>query len=703
MNLVIAEKPSVAMSLAAVLGAAERKDGYITGNGYVISWCIGHLAELANADVYDEKYAKWRTEDLPILPQDWQYVISEDKESQFSILKKLMLDKSTETVICATDAGREGELIFRLVYNIAGCKKPIKRLWISSMEDAAIKAGFENLKEGAEYENLYQSALCRAKADWLIGINATRLFSCLYGVTLNVGRVQSPTLALIVNREKDISAFKSAPFYTPEIGLGSFKAKGDRTDDIAAAEKVKAGADGMDAKVTNITKQKKTLSSPKLFDLTSLQREANKLFGFTAQQTLDYTQSLYEKKIVTYPRTDSKYLTDDMRTESEALASLLSEVLPFAKETDTPPDLAHTTDSKKVSDHHAIIPTREYLKTDLPALPSGEQDIVTLIAMRLLCAASPAHTYEAVTAELTCGGHSFAAKGISVITDGWKAVEIAYRTALKNTPEREDGGEDNGALPELSEGQIFKKVIATIHEGKTEPKKHYTEDTLLSAMETAGADDMPDDAERKGLGTPATRAGIIEKLINSGAVVRKKKNLIPTDKGSNLIAVLPDAVKSPLLTAEWEHGLKRVERGELNAADFISGIEKMAAEITISHTKPDPNFISLFARDNKSEIIGVCPRCGLPVRERGKGFFCDSRACGFALWKDNRFFAAKKKNVTRKIATVLLKEGRIHIDDLFSEKKNRTYGADVVLDDTGKYVNFRLEFDNTSNKKSHRK
>jgi DNA topoisomerase-3 len=703
MNLVIAEKPSVAQSIAAVLGANNRQDGYITGNGYAVSWCVGHLAELASAEAYDAKYAKWKAEDLPILPQEWQYVISDDKKKQFAVLKNLMQDKNTETVICATDAGREGELIFRLVYNLAKCNKPIKRLWISSMEDAAIKSGFENLKNGSEYENLYQSALCRAQADWLIGINATRLFSCLYGETLRVGRVQSPTLALLVSREAAIAGFQSMPFYTPEIDLGNFKAAGERTEDKAAAEKVRSDADGKDAKVLAITKQEKSALPPKLFDLTSLQREANKLFGFTAQQTLDYTQSLYEKKIVTYPRTDSKYLTDDMKEAAEGLASLLMGHLSYAKDTDLAPNLAHVTNSEKVSDHHAIIPTMEYLNADLSELPSGEQDIVNLIAARLLCAAAPVHTYEAVTAELTCSGHAFKSKGKTILQDGWKAIETAYRTSMKKQAEPDGDIEDSGALPELAEGQIFQNVSATIREGKTEPPKHYTEDTLLSAMETAGAEDMPEDAERKGLGTPATRAGVIEKIIKSGFVERKKKNLIPTAKGNNLIAVLPDTVKSPLLTAEWEHGLKRVERGMAEADDFMSGIEKMAAELTVSHDKPNPDFASLFSGGNKGEAIGVCPRCGLPVRERGKGFFCDSRACGFALWKDNKFFASKRQTVTRKIAATLLKEGRIHIDDLYSEKKDRTYGADVLLDDTGKYANFKLEFNNATGKKNHKK
>ena len=694
MKLVIAEKSSVAMSLAAVLGATERKDGYLEGSGYLVSWCVGHLLELAQPEAYKEQYAKWRYEDLPILPENWKYEVPKDKKTQLALLCRLMKDKRVDSVVCATDAGREGELIFRLVYEYAGCNKPMERLWISSMEDAAIREGFDHLRPGSDYDKLYDAAVCRAGADWLIGINATRLFSVLYGVTLNVGRVMSPTLALLVQRESDIESFISKPFYVPEITCGGFSASGEKMTERSEAEKIRMDCDHNSAFVRSVEKQVKTIQPPRLYDLTTLQRECNRIYGYTAQQTLDYVQSLYEKKLATYPRTDSQYLTKDMQATAASLILWLRDNMPFGKGYAGEPDIDRVTDDSKVTDHHAIIPTVEIARTDLSELPSGERDVLTLLAVRLLCATTQVHRFEAVTAILDCQGYTFTAKGNTILQSGWKEVERIHRMSIRQS-ETEHKENEAVALPVLQEGQTFEAVSASLREGKTSPPKHYTEDTLLSAMETAGAEDMPEDAERKGLGTPATRAATLEKLVSAGFVQRKKKQLIPTEKGKNLIAVLPDNIKSPILTAEWESMLKQVEHGELSATSFMDQIADMSRTLVKEHTAPEKCFADLFpsSRETAHEAVGVCPRCGAPVYEGKKGFFCNNRECCFALWKDNRFFSSKKKSITKSVAAALLKEGRISMSGLYSEKTGKTYDAEVIMDDTGgKYVNFKLEF-----------
>ena len=692
-KLVIAEKPSVALSLAAVLGANEKKDGYLEGDGYLVSWCVGHLLELAQPEAYGQQYAKWRYGDLPILPGVWKYEVPKDKKKQLDLLCKLMNDKRVDSVICATDAGREGELIFRLVYEYAGCKKPMERLWISSMEDAAIRDGFEHLRPGSDYDALYDAAVCRAGADWLIGMNATRLFSVLYGVTLNVGRVMSPTLALLVQREADIQAFVTKPFYVPEITCGGFTASGEKMARKDVAEQIRMACDVQSASVLSVEKQVKTVQPPKLYDLTTLQRECNRIYGYTAQQTLDYVQSLYEKKLATYPRTDSQYLTEDMQATAASLICWLRDNLPFGKGCTGEPDLERVTDNSKVTDHHDIIPTAEIARADLSAFPSGEKNVLTLIAARLLSATAQAHKFEAVTAVLDCQGYSFTAKGKTVTQAGWKEIDGLYRMGLKEQP-IEDDEKDAAALPVLKKGQMLETVAASVREGKTSPPKHFTEDSLLAAMETAGVENMPEDAERKGLGTPATRAATLEKLVSTGFVERKKKQLLPTEKGINLIAVLPEKIKSPVLTAEWEAMLKQVERGELSADSFMDGITGMCRELVKEHASPEEQFAGLFPDAKGSrDAVGTCPRCGASVYEGKKGFFCDNRDCSFALWKDNKFFASKKKTITKSVAAALLKEGRISMSGLYSEKTGRTYDAVVLLDDTGgKYVNFKLEF-----------
>ena len=690
-RLVIAEKPSVAQAIAAVLGAQEREDGYIRGKDWIVTWCVGHLVELAQAAVYEERFAKWRLEDLPILPERWQYAAAQGKKKQLDILRRLLSDKAVASVVCATDAGREGELIFRLVYDFCKCTKPVQRLWISSMEDSAIRDGFEKLRPGTDYDNLYHASLCRSQADWLVGINATRLFSCLYGVTLNVGRVQTPTLALLVERESAIAAFVKTPFYTPVLDLAGFTVSGEKMEDRAAADAVRSACDGKDATVREIKRQNKSIAPPKLYDLTTLQREANRLFGYTAQQTLDYTQSLYEKKLCTYPRTDSRFLTEDMAPGLPALVSAVAGNLAFLPAVlPLPVNADQVVNSGKVSDHHAIIPTPTMAAANLDGLPAGERNILHLMAVRMLCAVGEKHSHAETAVTVECAGHLFTAKGSAVLREGWKAAEQAFRAALKEKLREDDA--DEAALPEFSEGQVFSSVSASVREGVSSPPKHFTEDTLLSAMESAGAEDMPDDVERKGLGTPATRAGIIEKLVKSGFVARKSKQLFPTEKGGNLIAVLPEALKSPQLTAEWEHMLGQIERGELVDADFMEGIAAMTRDLVSAHAVPDQAHSARFARPT-APSVGVCPRCGSAVTESKKGFFCSGRNCRFALWRDNKFFAAKKKEITKPIAAALLTEGRVFIKGLYSEKTGKTYDATVVVEDTGRYANFKLDFE----------
>ena len=688
-RLALAEKPSVAASIAAVLGATERRDGFLEGSGWIVSWCYGHLIELAAPGAYGEEFKRWSCAALPILPETWKYAASEGKKKQLGILRTLMNRADVESVVNCCDAGREGELIYRLVHDFCGCSKPTQRLWISSLEDSAIRGGFANLRPGADCDNLYAAALCRAKADWAIGINMTRNFSCLYGCTLGIGRVQSPTLAMMTEREAAIAAFVPEPFYTPAIDCGGFMASGERLPDKDAAEAVRAAADSQAAVVLSVEKTPKTVAPPRLFDLTSLQREANRLFGFTAQQTLDYAQSLYEKKLLTYPRTDSRYLTEDMAENLPKLVNLIAMWLPFIK-VPLHVNADAVIDGSRVSDHHAVIPTMGGGKT-LDALPAGERSLLELVIARLVCATQAAHTFEAVAAVLECGGHSFTAKGKTVIADGWKAIGDAYRASLKRDSD-EDGEEDNAALPELTEGRTFTSITVSVREGKTKPPARFTEGALLRAMETAGVEDFPEDAERKGLGTPATRAGIIEKLIKSGFAERRKKLLVPTEKGRNLTAILPDEIKSPLLTAEWEQKLKLVEKGELDGAKFMSGIAALTTGLVAAHTAPIPSFASLFAPPPKGAVIGKCPRCGAGVTESAKGFFCSSRACRFALWKDSRFWSAKGKKLYKNTAAALLSGERVFFSDLKSEKTGKFYAAAVLLEDDGEKTNYKLDF-----------
>ena len=692
MRLVIAEKPSVAKSLAAVLGAATRRDGYLEGNGWLVSWCLGHLAGLADAAIYNPDYAKWRYDDLPILPESWRFTIAKDKRDQFDVLRTLLRREDVTEVVNACDAGREGELIFRTVYCLAGCTKPMKRLWISSMEDSAIRDGFANLRPGADYDGLHQAALCRAKADWLVGINATRLFSVLYHRTLNIGRVMSPTLALIVQREAEIDAFKPVPFYTVALDLPGFTAASARMDKKADAEQLKNACQSGTVTVKQVARRDKSEKPPALYDLTTLQRDANRLLGFTAQQTLDYLQNLYEKKLCTYPRTDSRYLTSDMAEDLPVLVNLVANAMPFRKGIAISCDAPAVINDKKVTDHHAVIPTRNIREADLSALPVGERAILELVALRLLCAVAPPHIYAETSVTVACAGAEFTAKGRTVKQFGWRALDAAYRASMKNAePDKET---EDKALPELAEGQELPVTGAAVKEGKTSPPKHFTEDTLLSAMETAGKDDMPEDAERKGLGTPATRAGILEKLVSTGFLERNKSKktvqLMPSHDAISLITVLPEQLQSPLLTAEWEYRLGEIERGELAPEDFMAEITAMLKELVGTYQVIKGSEY-LFAPPR--EVVGKCPRCGGEIAEMQKGFFCQDQSCKFAIWKNNNWWAAKRKQPTKAIVAALLKDGRAHVTGLYSEKSGKTYDATVVLEDTGQYVNFKLEFD----------
>lgn len=679
MQLVIAEKPSVAQSLAAVLGADKKESGHMMGNDYVVSWCVGHLVELAPAQLYDERYAKWRWADLPILPERWQYMICDVTRKQFTILKRLMNDPNVETVVCATDAGREGELIFRLVYEQCGCTKSVKRLWISSLEENAIRNGFNPLRDGRDFDLLYQAALCRAQADWLVGINASRLYSLLYGQTLNVGRVMSPTLALIVTREAAIAAFHPEPFYTVRISCG-FLAQTERMQDRAQAEYIQQMCHLKTAVVKRVERKQKAEKPPQLYNLTALQRDANRLLGYTAQQTLDYAQALYEKRLLSYPRTDSRYLTGDMESVLSQLVPAVAAAIPFTAGLNLPVKPALVISDARVSDHHALLPTQTMPWHDLLALPTGERDILQLVAVRLLCAVGDPYIYDETTVTLDCEGVIFTGKGKTIVQMGWRIPESTYHGSIGRGLQRETS-EPEYPMPELKEGQKLAPVIAALKEGKTSPPKHYTEDSLLAAMESAGVEDMPEDAERKGLGTPATRAGVLEKLVSTGLIQRKGekrfKHLLPTAKGVALTTVLPEQLRSPLLTAQWEQRLKQIERGEEEAGRFIYDIRQMVTELT-RNAKPVSGAQTVFPA--QKGCIGLCPHCGLTVRETPKGFFCVNQGCRFGLWRDNKFLAGRDIQLTPALMSALLQDGRAKLNGLRSQRTGKSYNATLVME-----------------------
>ncbi len=670
-TLIITEKPSVARAIAFALDANVRGDGCIHGNGLIVSWCYGHLVELAVPAAYDEKLGKWRREDLPILPEPWKISVMRDKRTQFEILRGLMQRTDVGEVVNACDAGREGELIFRLVYEKAGCTKSVKRLWLSSMEPDEIRKAYANMRPGAEYDNLYAAALCRAKADWLVGMNATRLMSLVYHRTLNVGRVVSPTLALLVERKREIEDFQPETFYTVALNCGGVSLSSDRIAEKAEAD-ILAGVCTGEVHITRVERRGKRENPPALYDLTTLQREANRELDFTAQQTLDYLQSLYEKRLVTYPRTDSRFLTDGMAAGVSELVSVAAKLL----DVDAPVSVnaEQVCDSSKVTDHHAVVPTASTANTNLGSLPDGEAAVLRLVCRQLLCAVSAPFIYAETTVEAECSGHTFRTRGKTIIDLGW----CAYKGAPEWTP-----------LPDFAEGVSVAVTSATIKEGKTTPPAVYTEDTLLAAMERAGAKDAPEDAELRGLGTPATRAATIEKLVNGGFAERVKGKLVPTDTGASLVTVLPEALRSPLLTAEWESRLKQIERGELDADTFLADIEHMVSGLVSDYT-PVAEASILFPTGR--EVVGKCPRCGGVVSEAKSGYFCESLDCKFGLWRDNKFLAAKRISLTRPLAAELLGKGRAHLDEIYSQRMDKYYPGDLILHDDGERATYYLSF-----------
>ena len=687
MILVISEKPSVGVAIGKVLGASSRKDGYLEGNNYIVSWCVGHLVGLADASSYDERFAKWRYSDLPIVPEDWLFEVPKEKQKQFKVLRDLMKDKCVTELVCATDAGREGELIFRLVYNKAGCTKPFKRLWISSLEDSAIRDGFAHLHDSSEYDRLYEAALARSKADWIVGINGTRLFSTLYHKKLVVGRVQTPTLAMLVERDGKISTFHKEKYFNVHIGKDGLTADLEKVKTEDEAKAIAAACDKKQAVVSSLRKETKTANPPKLYDLTTLQREANRYYGFTAQQTLDLVQSLYEKKLLTYPRTDSQFITEDMEGTARQVIGIVCRKLPLFEGIAFEPDIGRIANNAKVTDHHAIIPTAQLEKQDLVELPESEQKIIRLVAMRLLSATGEKHIYDETSVTLTCEGYEFKAKGKTVVQDGWKAIERRFKETLKSKEKEEP----ERSLPILHEKDILSSVDASVTEHYTSPPKPYTEDSLLSAMETAGNAEFDDDTEKKGLGTPATRAGIIEKLVKGGFVERKGKSLVPTKDGNNLVCVLPEQITSPSMTAEWENTLMQIEHGKADADKFLSGIVEMTSELVKAYPFLSEAEASRF--DSGRESIGKCPRCGSPVYVGKGNYYCSNRECSFCMWEDNKFFTSKKKKLTKKIASELLDKGWCRVTGLYTPKRPQLYDAVIRLNDTGgKYVSFKMEF-----------
>ena len=685
-KLIVAEKPSVAMSYAKVLGATNRQDGYLEGNGYLVSWCVGHLVELAPPNVYNAKYVKWSIADLPILPQKWQYLVSASTKKQFGILQKLMHRPDVGSVICATDAGREGELIFRLVYQQAGCKKPFSRLWLSSMEESAIREGFAHLKPSTEYDALYNAALCRERTDWMVGINASRLFSCLYGQPLAVGRVMTPVLAMTVVREAAIAAFTPERFYTVALTLadgGTASSKRFAQKEDAELLLSKCRKEGR-ATVQKMERKEKSESPPQLYDLTALQRDANRLLGFTAQQTLDYAQSLYEKRLITYPRTDSRFSTEDMAASIPGLVTDTGKA--FALEEPLPIRVQQVINGSKVTDHHALLPTKSMATADLAALPAGERNVLRLIAARLLCAVGEPHCYAETTLTTICAGEEFSAKGKMVLSEGWKAMERKMLGELLGKQKKV------AALPDVQEQSQCSVAGAELKEGQTSPPKSYTEDTLLSAMQAAGADSMPEGGERRGIGTPATRAATIEKLVQKGFLERKgnkkTKVLLPTDKGKALITVMPEEIQSPEMTADWETKLLQIERSEMEPETFMTEIKEMISSlVTTTEAAKGANALM------KNKIIGVCPNCGKSVVEREKGWFCENRECRFVLWKDNAFFKRLGKRLDAHVADKLLRDGRVRLKDCKSAK-GKTYNATVLLScEADGRSKFSLEFE----------
>lgn len=689
MYLVLGEKPSVAQALAKVLGARKREDGYLEGNGWIVSWCLGHLAEYVPPEAYDGKYKKWEFADLPIFPEAWRLAVAKDKKEQFHVLKKLLNRDDVEYVVNGCDAGREGELIFQRVYDLSGSHLPVKRLWISSMEDAAIREGFAHLKDGAEYKNLCEASICRAKADWLIGMNATRAFTTKYYKRLVVGRVQTPTLAMLVERERQINHFQKEAYYNIHLDCNGLEVVKEKIFDKAEADRLKEACNGASAVVEKTVSTEKTVNPPKLYDLTTLQRESNRCYGYTAKETLDFTQGLYEKKLVTYPRTDSQYLTEDMGQTAEQAIRMVCGKFGYGPSVYPPePNVKRVIDNKKVSDHHAIIPTAELETCDIGELSKGERDILLLISTRLLCATGAKHRYVESVVTVSCAGERFTAKGKVIRESGWKAIEAAFCEA-QGGGNHKAVDKEPAAISFVAEGTVIDGVTAEVTEHFTTPPKPYSEDTLLSAMETAGNKEFDEDTEKKGLGTPATRAGIIEKLVSSGYAVRKGRQILPTRDGTDLVAVLPEYLKSAAMTAEWENKLLLIEKGQLEGRVFLQGITDLIVRMLLecsAITGEEQN------RFHPREEIGKCPLCGSPVYEGKKNFYCSSRDCSFSLWKENRYLSGMRKQIDKHMAGELLRQGRTYVTDFYSQKTGKNFTADLIMEAKDGRANFRLEF-----------
>lgn len=673
--LVIAEKPSVSKSIAKVIGAYRQEDGYLEGGDCVVSWCLGHLAEYAAPEHYDERYENWRFEDLPILPVEWKLLVHNTKKPQFNVLRKLLRSKKFDYVVNACDAGREGESIFRRVYALAGSKLPIKRLWISSMEDAAIQQGFENLRDGAAYDNLFAASECRAKADWLIGMNGTRAFTKKYGRKQTIGRVQTPTLAMLAERQTKIQNFVKEPYYKVELSGGGMVAVSEQMAQEQDADTMQAACDGQCAVVGSIERKRVEKKPPKLYDLTTLQREANRYYGLTASQTLQAAQELYEEKLVTYPRTDSQFVTEDMSKTVESLVLALDGAAA---------DVSCVINNSKVTDHHAILPTMQSVKCSKEKLSETKQKILSLIIWKLVQTVQPPFIYEDVLVKVCCQGQNFTAKYKEVLQPGYTAKPVPFVE-----PEKDK----DASLPnDLEQGMVIPVVRAEKKHGFTSPPKVYTEDTLLSAMETAGNKEFEKDTEKKGLGTPATRAAILEKLVSSGYVQRKGKQMIPTEDGVAAIHNIPDYLKSASMTAEWENDLLRMERGEIKPHDFMQGIHRLLDKM-LADLRQIPTVAA--APYHNKVSVGNCPVCGNPVHESKLNFCCADRSCKFALWKESRYLANMRKTLDKKMAVDLLKKGRTHVKDFYSVKKDKTFAADLVMRVEEGRAQYSLEFPKT--------
>ena len=688
--LVIAEKPSVAQSYAKNLSAYKREDGYLEGESCIVSWCLGHLAEYAQPEEYDPKYEKWQFDDLPILPEVWKLKVSKDKKKQFEVIKTLMNRSDVEYLVNGCDAGREGELIFQRVYVLAGCRKPVKRLWISSMEDAAIQKGFQTMKSEEEYKNLCMAAVCRAQADWLIGMNGTRAYTTRYFKRLVVGRVQTPTLAMLAERQERIEHFQKEAFYKVALTDGKLTVVSENIANEEAADLLAALCNGSTAVVTQMKKERKKSFPPKLYDLTSLQREANRYFGYTAKRTLDMLQELYEEKLVTYPRTDSQFVTEDMKDSVEELVGKMPVLLSFVDYGQLGHGIKRVINNAKVSDHHAILPTKEAVEKGIADLPADKKNLMMLICQQLVQATGEEYLYEQTDITVKCQEHDFKARGKIPVQMGFKEVEKAFKQLCVKAEPVEEKEKETSIPAGYEEGMRLFPVKAEKTTHYTSPPKPFNEDTLLAAMETAGNKEFDSETEKKGLGTPATRASIIEKLVSSGYAQRKGKQILPSTEGKKLVRVMPEYLKSAVMTAEWENQLLMMEKGQITDTQFMGEITSLVRKILeVCREIPEEERRRF---QTAREVIGKCPVCGCDVFEGKQNFYCSNRQCDFALWKENRFLGSMEKNLDKKMARELLDKACTHVKGLYSKKKDMKFDADLLLTLEDGKPRFHLEF-----------